>query len=200
MRCLKNIPRSTDGVGSEVWGEFLGKSRAAKRHKWRLPCEIVYEGGRQRSFVLDLSETGLFVQASGRLRPGTEIEVRLTLEHAAAPLVLRAHVVRAKQVPAQLISVVHGGIGLALHSPPKEYLDALAALEEDGAHLRAQATPEKPPAPALVQRFCVRVKQCDGQRSRTLTLHADTAEQARSLALRETGAGWEVASVEPVAR
>jgi hypothetical protein len=174
----------------------VGETRSAKRHKWRLPCEIVFEGGRQRSFVLDLSATGLFVQIGARLKAGSEVEIRLALETVPQPLVLRARVVRTKQVPQQLQSVAQGGVGLRLIAPPRAYLDALRGLDE-GAMLRAGSgaeTPTTPPAPS--KRFRVRVKQTDGPRMRTVQIAAESPENARALALREVGAGWEIAAVE----
>lgn len=178
----------------------MSESRAAKRHRWRLPCEIVFEGGRQRGFVLDLSENGLFVQVRAPLRPGATVEVILTLDGAEAPLQLRAHVARSKQVPTQLASVARGGVGLSLQRAPQDYLDALAKLQ-GGAALRATIAPEAVacPAPPAAQRFRVRVQQSDGPRSRTLEIVADTPEQARAKALRESGAGWDAVRVEAIA-
>jgi len=193
-RTSRDRPTAPSGRGRTV----LTQARSAKRHKWRLPCEIVYEGGRQRSFVLDLSATGLFVQTGVRLKPGAEIEVRLSLESVPQPLVLRARVARAKQVPQQLMSVAQGGVGLRLLSPPRSYLDALRNFEE-GSVLRAgsDVDPASPPPPAL--RFRVRVKQSDGPRMRAVQIQASSPESARTLALREVGAGWEIVAVEPAA-
>jgi len=107
----------------------MAENRSSKRQRWRLPCEIVYDGGRQRSFVVDLSETGLFVQTGARLRPGTEVEVRLTLDRRPAPVVLRTRVARTKQVPSHLMSVARSGIGLRLLDAPDDYLAVLADLK-----------------------------------------------------------------------
>jgi PilZ domain len=198
-RCIKKATGPADLPRRRALGRTVSETRASKRHKWRLPCEIVYEGGRQRSFVIDLSATGLFIQTGARLKPGAEVEVRLTLETAKRPLVLRASVARAKQVPSQLTSVAHGGVGLRLVSPPQEYLDALRALD-GGANLRSAATPTpvEKPKPATL-RFRVRVKQQDGPRMRILDLEAVSIEDARKLALHTTGAGWEVVAADRLA-
>jgi hypothetical protein len=148
--------------------------------------------------VLDLSATGLFVQTGARLKPGVEVEVRLALESVPQPLVLRARVARAKQVPQQLMSVAQGGVGLRLISPPRAYIDALRKFEE-GTILRS-GNGEQPqePRPAA-QSFRVRVKQTDGPRMRTLQVAAESQDDARTRALRELGAGWEVVVAELVA-
>ena len=174
--------------------------RVAKRHRWRLPCEIVFEGGTQRALVLDLSASGLFVQTGVRLRPGTDVEIRLQLEHVPEPIHLRARVARAKHVPSHLTTVARGGVGLRLHHVPAKYLEAIAALES-GKPLRANVTQdaaaEKGEA-ALRPRFRVRVQQSDGPRSRRIELHADSVEQARALALQEVGKGWEIVSADAI--
>lgn len=151
-----------------------------------------------RAFVLDLSSTGLFVQTGARLRPGADVEVRLQLANLPEPLLLRARVARTKQVPTQLTTVAHGGVGLRLREVPKQYLAAIEKLDS-GAGLRSAETPKPPPPAAAARtRFRVRVRQTDGPRSRSIELHADDAEQARVLALREVGKGWEAVSADPL--
>jgi len=79
-----------------------------------LPCEVLFEGASVRAFVLDLSATGLFVQTSVRMRPGSDVEVRLQIANVSEPLHLRARVARRRQVPTQLTTIAHGGVGVAL--------------------------------------------------------------------------------------
>jgi len=149
-----------------------------------------------RAFVLDLSSTGLFVQTGARLRPGADVEVRLQIAGLPEPLLLHARVARTKQVPTQLTTVAHGGVGLRLRDVPKRYLEAIQLLES-GTGLRV-AEMAKPEAPAAIDRprFRVRVKQSDGPRSRSIDLCADDVEQARAFALREVGKGWEAVSAD----
>lgn len=150
-----------------------------------------------RAFVLDLSSTGLFVQTGARLRPGADVEVRLQIATLPEPLLLRARVARTKQVPTQLTTIAHGGVGLRLREVPKHYLEAIERLDS-GTGLRAGEQP-KASAPAVDRpRFRVRVKQSDGPRSRSIDLCADDPEQARAFALREVGTGWEAVSAERV--
>jgi len=161
-----------------------------------LPCEVLFEGASVRAFVLDLSATGLFVQTSVRMRPGSDVEVRLQIANVSEPLHLRARVARRRQVPTQLTTIAHGGVGLRLREVPTQYLDAIQLLES-GTGLRGSEVP-KPDAPAASERPCfrVRVKQSDGPRSRSIEVRAGDGEQARALALREVGKGWEAVAVE----
>jgi hypothetical protein len=181
----------------------VGENRIAKRHKWRLPCEIVSDGRPQRAIVIDLSETGLFVQTGTRLPPGSAVEVRLLLPDATQATVLRARVARNKQVPQQLATVARGGVGLRILDAPRAYYATIAALEEGGA-ARAQGAAglsldaPLPPAAPPKTRFRVRVKQCDGPRSRSVEILADTSDEARARALAECGAGWEAVTADAI--
>jgi hypothetical protein len=179
----------------------MGEHRAAKRHRWRLPCELSFDGGTQRALVLDLSSSGIFVQTGVRLRPGTEVSVRLQLEDLREPILLRARVARTKHVPSNLSTVARGGVGLKLREAPKAYFDVIATLESGKAlraNVGADSAEEKAPAPELRPRFRIRVQQSDGPRSRRIELHADSPAQARALALQEVGKGWEVVSADRI--
>ena len=171
----------------------MSNPRVAKRHKRRLACEVVSEGRPQAAIVLDLSETGLFVQTGTRLPPGSEVEVRLRVDGVPAPISLRARVARNKQVPVQLTSVARGGVGLRIIDAPREYFATIAAL--DGVPLDARSPEVAPPAPAQL-RFRVRVKQCDGPRSRSVEIDAASPDQARTRVLAQVGPGWEAVAAE----
>ncbi len=107
----------------------MSDHRVAKRHKWRLACEVVSEGRSQRAIVIDLSTTGIFVQTGTRVPPGSEVEVRLLLPDATEPILLRAKVARNKQVPPQLTSVARGGVGLRILEAPTAYYETIGSLE-----------------------------------------------------------------------
>ena len=174
--------------------------RSAKRHKWRLACEIVSDGRSQRAIVIDISESGVFVQTGTRLPPGSEVEVRLLLTDATEPILLRAMVARNKQVPPQLTSVARGGVGLRILDAPAVYYETIASL--DGGDSRRQpsapAAPPAAPEPART-RFRVRVKQSDGPRSRSLEILAESADEALARALAQVGAGWEAVTADSIA-
>jgi hypothetical protein len=170
-------------------------SRAAKRHKRRMFCEIVHEGRPQRAIVIDVSRTGLFVQTGARLAPGTEVDIDLRLDSGGEPIRLRGSVARQKAVPAQLTSIAHGGLGIRILSAPRAYYDAIGERAPwPGAARKAEAP--APPADASKPRFRVRVKQTDGPRSRVLDIAAESEERACKLALREVGPGWEALGAE----
>ena len=182
-----------DGATGRTPGVFVTRTPVAKRHRWRLACEIVSDGRSQRAIVLDLSGTGLFVQTGTRLPPGAEVEVRVLLRDGAESTALRARVVRNKQVPPQLTSVARGGVGLKILDAPAAFYETIAALE--GSDTPRQPAASATPQPAKT-RFRVRIKQADGPRSRSVEILADSADDARALALAQVGAGWETVGAD----
>jgi Tfp pilus assembly protein PilZ len=180
----------------------MGEQRVARRFRRRTACELRADGREQRAIVLDVSRTGLFVQTSARLSPGSQVEVLVQFEGQPEPMLLRARVARQKAVPSNLTSVAQGGIGLRLVEAPPSFYRMIG--EQDGGPTTpprpAQAPPPKAAqaAAAALPRFRVRVKQTDGPRSRILDIMAETAERARAAALAEVGAGWEALGAEQV--
>jgi Tfp pilus assembly protein PilZ len=192
-----------DGTGERNPGVFVSEPRVAKRHKWRLACEVVCEGRSQRAIVIDLSETGVFVQTGTRLPPGANVDVRLMLTDATEPILLRAKVARNKQVPPQLTSVARGGVGLKIVDAPNAYYETIASLEGGDSRRQtgapaAAAAPPAAPKPAGT-RFRVRVKQSDGPRSRSVEVLANSPDEARARVLAEVGAGWEAVAADSIA-
>ena len=152
---------------------------------------IVSEGRSQRAIVLDVSESGIFVQTGTRLPPGSAVEVHVRMLANEEPLLLRARVARNKQVPPQLTSVARGGVGLKILDAPPAYYDQIKAM------IDVDKAPRVAPAPQTPRnRFRVRVKQREGPRSRSLEILADSEEEARARALADVGSGWEAVTAE----
>ncbi len=178
----------------------MTQKRTAKRFRRRMACELVAEGRLQRAIVLDVSSTGMFVQTSSRLTPGTDVELQLRFETNDEPVAIRARVVRHRSVPANLTSVAQGGIGLRILEAPETFYESLRAQDHTlppVQPLSAPPTRDLAPAPSS-PRFRVRVKQTDGPRSRMLDVAAETADSARVAALAVAGPGWEALGAEPV--
>jgi hypothetical protein len=96
-----------------------------------MACEIQAEGHGHRALVLDISRTGLFVQTSVRLAPGTIVDVTLQVGSDGPPIALRARVARQKAVPSNLTVVAQGGVGLRILDAPPSYYATLQ--EQAGA-------------------------------------------------------------------
>ncbi|UCE87354.1 MAG: PilZ domain-containing protein [Deltaproteobacteria bacterium] len=177
-----------------------GERRGMDRTRKRVPCEVQIDGSWQRTFVLDLSPGGLFVQTGKAVDPGTDVGIRLHIGSEAAPMELRATVARNRRVPANLAGVEAPGIGVRIRSAPNAYYDLLARLATEGSSALAAPRAEsasKAPAKPMFE-FRVRAKQTSGSRSRTIVVGADSPEAAEARALRELGSKWKVLSVERV--
>jgi Tfp pilus assembly protein PilZ len=190
----------------------VARKRIAKRIRRRMACELRAEGRQQRAIVLDFSRTGLFVQTSARLAPGTPVELWIQFEDQREPILVRATVARQKAVPPNLTSVAQGGVGLRILDAPRAYYDLLGEDGTDPGETRPPVPRAGPPAAArgaatraaaqaaapALPRFRVRIKQSDGPRSRVLDIVAETAERACAAALQQVGAGWEALGAERV--
>jgi|SRR5262245_1888244 len=178
--------------------------RVAKRARRRLACRLVV--GRQRfsGVILDLSSSGIFVQTNAKPRPGEPVSLELSMPGQREPLRLEAQVARVKAVPARLVAVAQGGLGLRITNAPEGYygflsaiLPEMAAAEDEEAvelaqELVAEVTaPRVSPAPAA-HRYRVHVSQVGGARSRTLRIEANSPEEAAERALATAGDGWKL--------
>ena len=198
-------------------------ARGMERSKRRMPCRVHADGRVHNGIVLDLSGSGLFIQTSAKLTPGTRIDIDLSLDADSARM--HVEVVRRRQVPAQLLTVAQGGVGVRIISAPEGYYRFLQELQQKEREARGEREPAaNPPPPAAAKpkpagaapkpvaaskpaapparpkaQFRVRVSQTSGARSRILTIGADDADQAGRLALEELGEGWKVLQVEQAA-
>jgi len=125
----------------------MGKRRAG-RIKKRITCELEVAGRRYRGFVLDLSETGLFVQTDAAADPGAQLTVRLRVGDEPE-VEVEASVARRQMVPPQLATVARGGLGLRVQRPPAAYF---ALLGMDGAAAEAaRRRMARPPSPGAAR-------------------------------------------------
>jgi len=135
--------------------------RVLERSKRRITCRVHSEGRQHNGIVLDLSGSGLFIQTSARLSPGSRIDIDLSLPTETARM--HIEVVRRKQVPAQLLTVAQGGVGVRIISAPEAFYRFLQELQEgerssetgEGAaaasvqpqaHTPARPSPASPPS------------------------------------------------------
>jgi hypothetical protein len=194
------------------------EKRQRQRIRRRITCELVHDGQPHRGIVLDLSETGLFVQTVATPAPGTALRLRLRAA-GSEEVEVDAVVARRLAVPPPLNSVARGGIGLRLQAPPASYFrllrmeadqaaarateradgeEARSALRSAGEPASARPASSQPAAADARPTFRVRVKECGGPRSRSLLMRATSEDDARQQASAQIGSGWEVLSVEVI--
>jgi hypothetical protein len=180
----------------------------AERIRRRITCELQLDGRNYRGIVLDLSETGVFVQTEATPPPGTRLRIKLRAS-GGVEFEVEASVARRQVAPPQLASVVRGGLGLRVEEPPPAYFKLIGveppkaggrgrggSSAAAGPAPQAPAAPPAPPPEDTRVEFRVRVKQSDGPRSRTLKVKAGSPSEARRNALAELGRGWEILSIE----
>lgn len=173
-----------------------------------MPCEVRVAERRHSGFVLDLSPSGLFIQTSAKAEPGEQLDVTLSLP-SGEEASLGVAVARKKVVPARLLTVAQGGIGVRITRAPEAYFAFVQELGLEGAPRPAGARgrgagaaggseEEEAVAAPDVPRFRVRVSQVSGPRSRRVEVTAADAEAAAAAALESLGEGWKVLDVEPL--
>lgn len=117
-----------------------------------MTCRVHADGRQHNGIVLDLSGSGLFIQTSAKLPPGIRVDIDLSLPDDTARM--QIEVVRRKQVPAQLLTVAQGGIGVRILSAPESYYRFLHDLQEkerEALRLAAQGASEEPVKPRATE-------------------------------------------------
>jgi hypothetical protein len=178
--------------------------RIFERKKRRMPCNVTFEGQQHNALVLDVSPAGLFIQTSVKAKPGDRLDLQLSIPGETQKLSLHVEVVRKVVVPARLLAVAHGGVGVRILNAPEAYYNFMEALRigADSIESKSESAGQKAStggATAAEQpqrNYRVHVKQTQGPRSRILDVVAGCEEDARSQALAELGEGWGVLQVE----
>jgi hypothetical protein len=178
--------------------------RVFERKKRRMPCDVIFAGQQHSGLVLDVSPGGLFIQTSAKAKPGDRLDVKLSLPGETQKLPMQVEVVRKVVVPARLLAIAHGGVGVRILNAPEAYYNFMGVLGigADPGEFKREERTRNPSggtavaAPQPGQSYRVRVKQIQGPRSRSLDVVAGDEADARTRALAELGEGWQVLQVE----
>jgi len=164
--------------------------RRESRKKRRLTCSFRVNGVLLRGIVIDLSPSGLFVQVTSSVPPNTEVTLQFPDRGGVPSFEVNARVARRRVVPRQLQTLFPSGIGLEVIDPPEAFTRLVAgetAQESSGA---------KPAAPTRAgQKYRARIAQCDGPRSRTRVVEAESEESARDQVEGFLPSGWEILEI-----
>jgi hypothetical protein len=175
---------------------MAAERRRDERQKRRLTCRVGHEGQRFSGIVLDISPTGLFIQTTSPIPPGSTVVVELPRQGTAEAFEVRARVARRRRVPQRLASLMTAGIGLKVLDPPPAY--AHLVQREDDASRAARGpeeSPEQASGPELVK-YRIRMTRRGSPRSRTLVLEATSEEEVRTRLARDLGADWDLVELE----
>ena len=192
--------------------------RIFERKRRQMPCILSLDGRNHGGLILDVSPGGLYIQSSAKMKPGDQIEMQMTIPGIEGRHQLQVEIVRKVVVPARLVKIARGGVGVRIINAPEAYyqfMDVLGVTADSGtskieqlenrrarsaaASVVAEVETEleaeaEPPAPK--PQFRVRIKQSQGPRSRVVSVEADSEDDARRQALHAAGAGWIVLGVE----
>ena len=152
------------------------------RIKRRLSCDLFFNGGRHAGIALNVSRGGLFVQTSIAAQPGADVAIDLN-GPSGANLEVDARVVWKRVVQGGLRGVDHGGVGFVIKRASGSYYEFLERISESD-------TP--PEAAAPLSRYHVRAHLHGTPRSRSLTVFAESEDEARDQVLQKLGDNWSV--------
>ena len=117
-------------------GALMGRIRPStaddrrfERHRQRFPCTIQSADANHRGFVADASASGLFINTSAVLEPGTQ--TTLKIEPLGAPeIILSAVVVRQKRSHRSASVVLPPGLGFSIETAPEAYYQLVMGFDE----------------------------------------------------------------------
>lgn len=88
-----------------------------------MTCELRFDGRKAGGIVIDVSETGIFVQTAAKPPLGSMVDVRLSPGAGRADMDLRARVARTRRTDPRLARIEGSGIGLQVLDAPAEFYD-----------------------------------------------------------------------------
>jgi len=95
--------------------------RTFERKRRQMPCTLTLDGRNHGGLILDVSPGGLYIQSSAKIKPGDQIEIQMTIPGIEGRHRLQVEVVRKVIVPARLLKVAHGGVGVRIVNAPEAY-------------------------------------------------------------------------------
>jgi hypothetical protein len=109
--------------------------RIFERKRRQMPCTLTLDGRNHGGLILDVSPGGLYIQSSAKMTPGDQIEIQMTIPGIEGRHRLQVEVVRKVVVPAQLLKVARGGVGVRIINAPEAYyqfMDDLGVKSDSG--------------------------------------------------------------------
>lgn len=189
---------------------YASPSKRAERFPWRSQCEFAINGRRQVGVVINISKTGLFVQAAtAQAHRGSLVTLTIQASEKHPAIVLQACVARKQLGSAGLAGGGASGLGLQIvesSAPFEAVLQHCAALRHgDSIPCNPYDVPYTAPsaedvlgvASAHASLFRVRVMLRGTTRSRMLTVRSASADEARQKARAQVHDDWKIIEVSP---
>jgi hypothetical protein len=109
--------------------------RIFERKRRQMPCTLTLDGRNHGGLILDVSPGGLYIQSTAKIKPGDQIEIQMTIPGIDGRHHSQVEVVRKVVVPARLLKVARGGVGVRIINAPEAYyqfMDGLGVTEDAG--------------------------------------------------------------------
>ncbi len=109
--------------------------RIFERKRRQMPCTLALDGRNHGGLILDVSPGGFYIQSSAKIKPGDQFEIQMTIPGVEGRHRLQVEVVRKVVVPALLLKVARGGVGVRIINAPEAYyqfMDDLGVTSDAG--------------------------------------------------------------------
>jgi hypothetical protein len=171
--------------------------RANERHACRIACQVHVGKQRHDATLVDVSRSGLSIRIGVELAQAEPVELTVDAELRIQAIAWRINRTRTGFLVGMMLSEVTPAyealVGRADRRRPRRATPPIIA---GYARLVAEPEPKAEPPPRESW-WRLRVKECDGPRTRNVTLSAATQALAIDKALLEIGPGWEVLEARP---
>ena len=184
-------------------GGAVRDRRGASRYRCQVPCVLQRRKERHDATVLDLSSSGLSIRTKLDIAQGDEVELLIEPAIQFQAIAWRTKRTQSGFIIGMMLSNVcpaYEGL-LERHAArrPAATPTATATAATESPAQAAEPPPPPPPPPAELW-WRLRVKDCDGNRTRVVAIVAASREAAIAATLAEIGGGWEILEAEVAPR
>ena len=176
----------------------MRERRASPRHACRVPCQIHVGRQRHDATLVDVSRSGFSIRIGVELSQAEQVELVVDAKLRIQAIAWRISRTRTGFLVGMMLSEVSPAYEALVEGAERRQRPPQAAKQAaaDGARrvVERERKPEPPPSESW---WRLRVKECDGPRTRNVTLSAPTEALAIEKALVEIGAGWEILEARP---
>ena len=172
--------------------------RASPRHSCRIACQVHIGKDRHDATLVDVSSSGFSIRIDVELAQADHVELVVDAELRIHAIAWRINRTRTGFLVGMMLSEVSPAYEALVERTDRRRRPPPAAPQVEADSARLVVEPEsKPEPPASESWWRLRVKECDGPRTRNVTLSAATQALAIDKALLEIGPGWEVLEARP---
>ena len=176
----------------------MRERRASPRHACRVPCQIHIGRERHDATLVDVSRSGFSIRIGVELSQADQVELVVDADLRLQAIAWRINRTRTGFVVGMMLAEVSPAFEALVAGAERRQPQPPAAKQATADYARLVVEPERKPEPPSSESWWrLRIKECDGPRTRNVTLSAATEALALEKALIEIGAGWEILEARP---